>query len=95
LPLPRHPTLQVAGRYEIAVATYDTVTKAPFSAAVAEVPWHAVFFDEAHFLKNQKTSRYAAADALPTRMRFGLTGAFCLLSGTFWVSFRLCPTISS
>ncbi len=60
------------------MATYDTVTKAPFSEAIAEVPWHAVFFDEAHGLKNRKTARYAAADALPTRVRFGLTGALLL-----------------
>ena len=45
------------------------------------MPWHAVFFDEAHQLKNRKTSRFAAADALPTRVRFGLTGALRLSAG--------------
>ena len=41
---------------------------------LAIIPWHLVIVDEAHCLKNDKSQTWQAADRLPTRLRFGLTG---------------------
>jgi len=38
------------------------------------VPWHVVIVDEAQCLKNETNQTWKAADMLPTRLRYGLTG---------------------
>eukprot|EP00887_Chlorella_sp_A99_P006990 scaffold2.g6990.t1 len=57
-----------AGKKEIMVASFGVLL------TILTIPWHLTIFDEAHKLKNHKTRTYEAADRLPTRLRFGLTG---------------------
>jgi DNA excision repair protein ERCC-6-like 2 len=75
-----------SGGEEVAITTYTAVRI--HIEKFETIPWHVVFFDEAHTLKNDKTATYTAANRLPTRLRFGLTGTvfqnrhsemFCLL----------------
>ena len=41
---------------------------------LAATPWHAVIVDEAHRIKNPDCLTAKAADRLPTRLRYALTG---------------------
>lgn len=40
--------------------------------SILNVPWHAIFWDEAHKLKNPKSQLYEAACSIQTPFRFAL-----------------------
>ena len=62
----------ISGQNEVAIVSYNTLqTKVE---RMIQIPWHLVIFDEAHRLKNPKTLTAGAADILPTRLRYGLSG---------------------
>ena len=62
------------GRYEVAIVTYHCLRSPNAEHTLLRVPWHVVVFDEAHAMKNSASDTAIAADRLPTRLRYGLTG---------------------
>lgn len=60
------------GGLEVVVASYDMLRR--HGDHLAAAGFHAAIFDEVHRLKNARSSTYQAAAALPTHLRYGLTG---------------------
>ena len=73
-------TLEELNRNKIVITTYGaiTLTKAQIKGNVItmlhEVAWSRIIFDEAHHLRNSKTTRYISAKLLPARIRWLVSG---------------------
>lgn len=63
---------------QVILTSYDVVRVD--AASLAALHPHAVILDEVHKLKNAKSKQYEAAMQLPTKYRYGLSGAHMVYS---------------
>lgn len=82
-------TSEMLNMARIVLTTYKTLTLK--NSVLGEITWSRVVYDEAHHLRNPKTSRYRAAKLLRTRIRWLVSGTPIQNSSKDFVS--LCKLI--
>lgn len=61
-----------SGAFDVVLTTYDTFRND--EASLQPLQWNCAVFDEVHKIKGRKAKMTAAANAIATPRRYGLTG---------------------
>lgn len=67
-------TLEVLSKAPIVITTYGMIKKNDAESVLHQVRWGRIIFDEAHHLRNRKTSLFAGARMLRARIRWLVSG---------------------